>query len=127
MNKVTLSPEERAIFDASFGEEEEATFDEDGHEEQLTYAEIMSNLALNDEIVITILATEEARIKTGLKNLKAKQAARLKLEGLPVPEETLEFISSPSEEFDGCTRLHIVMKRRGLVNVMKIEIPSGEY
>lgn len=111
----------------TLAETEEATFDNEGYENQLTYAEIMSNLTLNDEIVITVLSTEVERIKTGLKNLKAKQAARMKLAGTPIPEEILEFTDSLSEEFQGCTRMHIVLRRRGTVRIMKLEIPSGEY
>lgn len=96
-------------------------------DEELTYSEILSTLTLNGEVIITIPFEEETKVKTGLKNLKAKQGMRLKEEGLPVPEETLEFYSTTSEEYEDCTNLHIVLKKKGTVMVKKMIIPDNEF
>lgn len=104
-------------------EELEGDFAE--QEMELSYSEIMASLMLNGEIVIVIPMEAEAGVKTGLKNLKAKQALKLKEEGLIAPEETLEFESSPSTQWEDCVSLKILLKKKGVVKVMKMTIPDG--
>lgn len=103
------------------------SLEEEETEEEITFSEILSTLTLNGEVIITIPFTEEAKVKTGLKNLKAKQGIRLKEEGLCPVEETLEFISNTSKEYEDCIDLHIVLKKKGTVMIKRMTIPDNEF
>lgn len=92
-------------------------------EEEVTYSEILANLSLNNELIIVIPIEQEQAVKTGLKNLKAKQAFKQRhqqTDGIVPVEETLEFISSISAEFEDCIKLHIVLKKKGAIRVKKM-------
>lgn len=94
-------------------------------DESLSYAELLANLALNEELIIIIPVEEEERTKNGLKNLKSKQNNKLRDEGLPIPDEVLEFSSTPSNEYEDCVNLRILLRRKGMVRVKKMIIPDG--
>lgn len=97
---------------------------EEQTEQEMSYQDILDTLASVGEIIITIPQEMEIQTKTGLKNLKAKIANRLRAEGQNPPDEVLEFYSSPSKEYEDCVRLHIVLKKRGSITVKKLEIPE---
>lgn len=93
--------------------------------EIFTYADIISTLISNDELIITIPVEEVEKVKIGLKNFKAKQILRLKEEGLPIPDETLSFYSTLSDCPDHID-LRIVLNRKGTVRIKKIVIPDSK-
>lgn len=95
--------------------------------EELTYGEILANLAMNEEIIIVIPVDKEEEVKTGLKNLKSRQATRMEKEGLPKPEEILQFDSTPSKEYEDCINLRIVLKKKGIVPIKKMIIPDNSF
>lgn len=94
---------------------------------EVSYEEILANLALNGELMITIPEESETSVKNGIKNFKSKQNTKLKAEGLPPDTSTLEFNSYPSDEYEGCVRIHIIMKKKAVIVVKKIELPSGDF
>jgi hypothetical protein len=94
--------------------------------ERMTFAEILATVALNDEIVITIAAEDVERVKTGLKNVKAKQAAKMKEEGLTPDSSTLSFVTSEANE-DGDVDLKILLNHKSTVLIKKIVVPDGEF
>ena len=94
--------------------------------ERMTFAEILATVALNDEIVITIAAEDVERVKTGLKNVKAKQAAKMKEEGLTPDSSTLSFVTSEPNE-DGDVDLKILLNHKSTVLIKKIVVPDGEF
>lgn len=98
---------------------------EEMSEIEMSYYDILNTLATNGEIILTIPMEMEAQTKTGLKNLKAKLAAKMRAAGKTPVEEQLEFYSSPSKEYEDCVRLHIILKKKGVVTVKKIETPEG--
>lgn len=96
-------------------------------EEELSYGEILANLAMNEELVITIPLDKEEEVKTGLKNLKSRQNAKLIKENLPKPQETLEFSSAKSKEYEDCVDLRIILRKKGAVLVKKMVIPDNSF
>lgn len=96
-------------------------------EEEVTFAELLANVMLNDEIIITISPEEVERTKTGIKNTKAKQAARMKDEGLAVDNSVLSFIVTESKDFPGMADLKIILSRKSTVKIKKLTIPDGEF
>lgn len=94
---------------------------------EVSYEEILANLTMNGELMITVPEDSETSVKNGIKNFKSKQNAKLKSEGLPPDTSTLEFNSYPSSEYEDCVRIHIILKKKAVIVVKKIELPSGEF
>lgn len=94
-------------------------------DEEMSYAELYASVQLNNEIVITIPIEEEERTKVGIKNVKAKQAAKFKEDGLPVDPSVLSFSSSMSKEFENAVDLTITLTRKAVVPVFKLRIPDS--
>ena len=100
---------------------------EDSGEEELSFSELLASATLNGEIVITIPKEEVIRVKTGLKNAKAKQANKFKEEGLIPDPSTFTFYEKDSEDVEGYTDLTIILSRKSTVKVAKITIPSDDF
>ena len=102
---------------------------EDNHTEEIeevTFQEIYQNLLLNDEIILEIAEEDEERLKTGIKNVKAKQATKCKEAGLVPDNNTLTFLSSKDPNKVGITKLHIVLAKKATVKVFSMTIPDKE-
>ena len=95
--------------------------------QSLTYQDIYHTLVLNSELIITIPAEEEEKVKIGLKNVKAKKALKDKEEGHPVDNTILSFTSTVSKDFMGAINLHIALLKKAIVPVYKIAIPDKEF
>jgi len=100
--------------------------DNSSTEEELTFSEIYSSVLLNGEIVITIPKEEVERVKTGLKNTKAKQSLKMKEDGLIPDSSVFTFIERESEEGEGFIDLSIELSRRSVVKIKKFRIPDQE-
>ena len=98
-----------------------------GETEQLTYAEIFSNLLLNSEFHIIIAAENEKDVKVGLKNIKARQASKLKEDGLPPSPEVLAFSSRPHPTIPGAVSLKITLKPVASVEVFGTYVPDNTF
>lgn len=94
--------------------------------EEMTYSELLATAMMNDEIVITIANEDVERVKIGIKNVKAKQAAKLKEEGLVPDPSILNFFVTPIENSED-VELKIVLSRKSVVRVKHIHIPDGEF
>jgi len=95
-------------------------------EEVMTFEEILSNLMLSDELVITVAADDVEKVKRGLKNLKSKNNKQARDAGLLPDNATLEFSISPSTEEDFID-LRIFYTRKGTISVKRMIVPSGEF
>jgi hypothetical protein len=96
-------------------------------EQELSYGELLAATILNGEIIITIPAEDEERVKNGIKNFKSKQATKAKEEGLAVDSSTLIFTSVASKEFAGCIDLSIQAKTKGTIKVKAMRIPENDF
>lgn len=94
--------------------------------EDITFAELLATLMFNDEVIITIPFSEVERVKTGLKNVKAKQALKMKEDGLTPDNSTLSFNLSEVDK-DGDIDLHIILSKKSIIRVKKITIPDGDF
>lgn len=99
-------------------------------EEEVSFSEIYASAALNGEVVITIPPEEVERVKTGLKNFKAKQAAKMKADGL-TPDPSV-FIFTERECLDPDFRdnfidLSIQLTRKSTIKVAKLRIPDNDF
>ena len=96
-------------------------------EEEITYRELLTNLSLNGELIITIPVEKEEEVKLGLKNLKYKQTARVKGDPRPKVEEILEFYSTVSKEYENCVDLRIILRKKGAIFIKKLVIPDNTF
>jgi hypothetical protein len=94
--------------------------------EEMTFAEILATAMMNDEIIITIAQEEVERVKVGLKNVKAKQAAKMKEDGLIPDPSILTFVASEPDS-NGDVELKIILSRKSVVKVKELKIPDGEF
>jgi 5-bromo-4-chloroindolyl phosphate hydrolysis protein len=94
---------------------------------EMSYGEIYSNVALNDEIIITIPLEEVEKVKTGIKNFKNKQNTRMKEDGLEPDDSVLNFKENLSPEFQGMVDLKIYLTRKSTVRVAKLVIPEKDF
>jgi 5-bromo-4-chloroindolyl phosphate hydrolysis protein len=95
--------------------------------EEITFAELLATVMLNDEVIITIPATEVDRVKTGIKNVKAKQASKMKEDGLIPDPSTLSFNIIKEDTEEGDVDLQIILSRKSTIKIKRINIPSGEF
>jgi len=103
--------------------------EEESNEEELTFSELYSSVLLNGEVVITIPKAEVERVKTGLKNVKAKQAIKMKEDGL-IPDPSVftflerEAINDNGDIIQDFCDLSIELSRRSVIKIKKLRIPD---
>ena len=97
-----------------------------GESNELSFAEIYSSVLLSGEIIITIPAELESKVKQGLKNFKAKQATKNKEQGLPIDNNVLSFNAKPSD-ISNAVDLSISLLSRNLIPILRIKIPDQEF
>ncbi len=101
---------------------------EEQEDEEISFEEILANLQLSGEVIITIDPLVEDRVRVGLRNFKAKQILKLREEGLPVStDEVLEFSSVPSKEHKNYCDLTILLRKKGIVKIKKMVVPDNSY
>ncbi len=81
----------------------DALEEESKNEEELTFSELYSSVLLNGVVVITIPKAEVERVKTGLKNVKAKQAIKMKEDGLIPDPSVFTFLEREALDEEGKT------------------------
>ncbi len=96
------------------------------NEEEMSFADIYSSVALNDEVILTVALEDVENVKVGLKNYKAKQNIALQREGLPKDDTVLSFQILSSNLEEGTAELSIFLQRKGVVKVKGIRIPTVE-
>ncbi len=96
--------------------------------EEIAFSELYASVLLNEEIIITIPPEEVERVKTGLKNLKAKQASRMKEDGLVPDPSIFAFNIFPAKDEslkDSYVDLSIQLSRKSVVKIAGIRIPDN--
>lgn len=97
----------------------------ESRDEELTFSELYASVMLNGEVVITIPPEEVERVKTGLKNCKAKQSAKLKSDGLLPDNSVFTFTVRPSED-PAFIDLSIELSRKSTIKVKALRIPDSD-
>jgi hypothetical protein len=105
----------------------EMNIEENIEDDEMSFSEIFAAVTLNGEVIITIPPEEVERTKTGIKNLKSKQATRFKEDGLVPDPSVLTFVERLSEEYDGMIDLSISLARKSVVKIKKIQIPDDKF
>jgi hypothetical protein len=108
---------------------EDESNDLEDEENQLTLNEILAQVLLSDEIVITVLRTDVDSIQAGLIGIKAKENRKLRAKGVPIDSSrfTFEIVEDADDKNlkDYECKLRISLIKRRSFNVRKIETPSG--
>lgn len=108
-------------------EDNETEMEDSSGKEELSFQEIYAAAALNGEIIIVIHKDEVERVKTGLKNFKAKQAAKMKAEGLVPDTSIFTFVARDRKDDPDFVDLSIALSRKSTVVVKEIKIPDQDF
>lgn len=98
-----------------------------GDEEGLTsYEQIWSNIILTGEVVCTVAPEDVISLKTGIKNIKSRQAADHKSLELPPVTGTLSFLETPSNTIEGAIEVTITLSQKGSIKILGMRIPETD-
>lgn len=92
----------------------------------LSLTEIYNQVVANDEIILTIPASEEQALRTGLAGVKAKQNTKLREAGLQTDKSTLSFTVTPHKTAPDAINVHIVLSKKQTITVLAIKLPDNE-
>ena len=95
--------------------------------DSMTPTEIYQELMAVGEMILTIPAEEEDKLRKGLASAKSKQNAKLKEQGLAADNSVLVFNAAPSKDFEGAMQVHIVLSKRQGVTVLQKEYPNPDF
>ena len=95
--------------------------------EEYPIAEIYKDLCLNGELILVIDAIEENRLRRNLSVMKAKEAAKLKDNGLQPDDAKLEFISIADPKLPKeMKKLQIVLKGGKKIKIYQRVVPTED-
>lgn len=99
--------------------------------QSMTLSDIYMQILANNEIILTIPADEEERLRKGLAGVKAKTNKKLLEEGLPVENSTLSYSVTPSKdeagkERDGIVDVQICLSKKYTITVFDLKLPDNE-
>jgi hypothetical protein len=104
-------------------QQEVSITDEEG---SLSYDQIWSNLIVNEELIITVAPEDVAKLKTGIKNTKARQSASSKAQGLLPISGVISFIENSSMTIQGAIEVTITLTAKGTIPILAMRIPDRE-
>lgn len=99
---------------------------EEGPEVQ-SLTDIYQELQTCGELILTIPAEEEEKLRKGLASVKAKQNAKLRDQGLPIDTSVLGFLSAPSEDFAGAMQITVTLAKRSGITILNKEFPDPTF
>lgn len=89
--------------------------------------DLYQELVAMRELIVTVPAEEEEKLRKGIINAKSKQNARLRESGMPADNSVLDFNSTPSADFQGAVQVHISLTQRSGIKILRKELPSGDF
>lgn len=99
--------------------------DPDEEEQTLTPSDLYEQLAAAEELILTIDASDEDKLRKGLASVKNKTNNKLKEADLPIDTRMLNFQHLPCSE-PGCVRIHITLANRSGIKIRKMELPDED-
>lgn len=95
----------------------------------MTLTEIYDMLLLSSEIILTVPAEEEERLRKGLASVKAKSNKKLVAEGMPVDKSTISYSVTPAKDasgnpIDGAVAILITLGARSSITVLDVKFPD---
>ena len=96
----------------------------------MTLTEIYNMLLLSNEIILTIPAEEEKKLRTGLASVKAKSNKKLQDEGMPADKSVISYSSTPAKDKEGnptvgAVDLLITLGSRSAITVLDVKLPDN--
>lgn len=101
--------------------------DEEDSEEVLSPTDIYEQLIGVGELILTIPADEESKLKKSLASAKNKANAKLKESGINPENNILTFVTTPSDEHQGYICVQVTLAKRSGIRVKKVEYPDPEF
>lgn len=104
--------------------------DEELEEGSMSLTDIYNMVVANQELILTIPADEEERLRKGLASVKAKTNKKLQEEGMPVDKSMLSYITTPvmdnNKQPTGNVQIHIILGKPNGITVLGIKLPDSE-
>ncbi len=96
----------------------------------MSLTEIYEMLLISGEIILTIPAEEEKRLRSGLASVKAKSNKKLQAEGMPVDKSVIAYSVTPAKdpegnEIPGAVAILITLGARSAITVLNVALPDN--
>lgn len=96
----------------------------------MTLTDIYNMLLSSGEIILTIPAEEEKRLRTGLASVKAKSNKRMVEEGMVVDKSVISYSTSPAKDaegvlIEGAVAILITLGARNAITVLNVSLPDN--
>ena len=91
----------------------------------MSLTEIYNQLLSYNEIILTIPAEEEERLRKGLASVKAKATKKMQDQGLPLDKAVLAYQVTPTKEA-GIINVQITLGARNAITVFAMSLPDNE-
>ena len=91
----------------------------------MSLTEIYNQLLVYGELILTIPAGEEERLRKGLASVKAKATKKLQDQGLPLDKAQLSYQLLPSKDA-GIINIQIVLGQKNNITVLGMTLPDNE-
>lgn len=98
--------------------------DDDG---LMTYESIWANVVISEELIVTVAAEDVPALRVGIKNVKGRQAAQSRADGMPPVAGTLLFSERPSVLVKGAVEVTITLSQKGAIKVLATRVPDGNF
>jgi hypothetical protein len=104
--------------------DEEASANTEEGSEELSVQDIYHQLVLEEEIILTMYDTEAEELRSGLIQVKAKEVAKLKEQGIAPDNLTLKFTKNPVKDRPEIVKLHIALTKKKTFSILSITKPE---
>lgn len=94
---------------------------------EYTFSELLNLLQQHTEIILTILPAQEESLRQGLTVRKSKEKKKLKDAGVPVNNETLEFVSYKSKTVPRALDVHIKLVKPAGIKILGMKLPDDTF
>lgn len=95
--------------------------------EEYTLDKIYEDLVLAGELILTIPAVDEQRLRRGLAVIKAKEKKRAEKEGVPQDPMTLEFtVHEGADVPEFAVQIRVTLRGKNTIKVYKKTVPDDD-
>lgn len=97
--------------------------------DSMSLTDIYNMLLASSEIILTIPAEDEERLRKGLASVKAKSNKKMQAEGLLVDKGVISYSTTPAknaegEPIPGAVSVLITLGNRGTIRVFEVKLPD---
>lgn len=92
----------------------------------LSLSEIYNEVVLHGELIVTIPRSEERSLRRGLASVKNKINSKLRSAGITPEPLELSYTITTSPEDEELINVQVLLRRRGGITVVAMQLPDDE-